>query len=194
MNRLQATLDFLSASGETSGITPLEEKIFRNILRKKQNHSSGASFIITAKNPHGRPIYLQQIRRAEVPSNEASSRTVRARSKSSEFFLELTSTRVTQSSASQHEAKAVQTASIIRRGKSLYSRSAEQAGLKIFGTFSEAQAASLQRELSFQQWRAVKRLLTDVSGRDVVGSERRLRQFLHDNCNFEYETGSFESA
>ena len=86
LNRLQATLDFLSASGETSGITPLEETLFRNILRKKQNHSSGASCIITAKNPHGRPIYLQQIRRAEVPSNEASSITGRARSKSSEIL------------------------------------------------------------------------------------------------------------
>ena len=120
LNRLQATLNFLSSSGETSGITPLEEKIFRNILRNKQNHSSGASCIITAKNPHGRPIYLQQIRRAEVPSNKASSRTVRARSKSSELFLELTSTRVTQSSDSQHEAKAVQTASIIKRDKGLF--------------------------------------------------------------------------
>ena len=83
---------------------------------------------------------------------------------------------------------------VLSRETKVYSRSAKQAGLKIFGTFSEAQAASLKRELSFQQWQGVKRLLTDVSGRDVVGSERKLRQFLHYNCNFEYETGSFESA
>ena len=36
--------------------------------------------------------------------------------------------------------------------------------------------------------------MVDVSGRDVVGSEKKLRTFLQKNCNFEYETGSFESA
>ena len=193
INRLQATLDFLSASSVTSAISPIEEKIFRNILRKKQTQASSSDGLITAKNSHGRPIYLQQVRHVEVPSNEASSRTIRERSRSGEVYLQVTSTKVSQNSENQLEAKTVQATSNIKRNKKLYSNSAEKAGLKIFGTFSESQAASLKRELSFQQWRAVKRLLVDVSGRDVVGSEKKLRQFLQQNCNFEYETGSFES-
>ena len=193
INRLQATLDFLSASSVTSAISPIEEKIFRNNLRKKQTQASSSDGLITAKNSHGRSIYLQQVRHVEVPSNEASSRTIRERSRSGEVYLQVTSTKVSQNSENQLEAKTVQTTSNIKRNKKLYSNSAEKAGLKIFGTFSESQAASLKRELSFQQWRAVKRLLVDVSGRDVVGSEKKLRQFLQQNCNFEHETGSFES-
>ena len=70
INRLQAALDFLSA---TSGISPIEENIFRNILRKKQNQARSSDGLITAKNSHGKPIYLQQVRHVEVPSNEAST-------------------------------------------------------------------------------------------------------------------------
>ena len=54
-------------------------------------------------------------------------------------------------------------------------------------------AASLKRELSFEQWRVFKRLLTDVAGRDIVGSENNLLSYLNENNNHEYEAGSFTS-
>ena len=49
-------LDFISASSVTSAISPVEEKIFHNILRKKQNQASSSDALITTKNSHGRPI------------------------------------------------------------------------------------------------------------------------------------------
>ena len=81
----------------------------------------------------------------------------------------------------------------IRRDKDNFPEYAKCAGLKIFGTFTVEQAASLKKELSFEQWCTVKRLLKDVSGRDVVGSEQNLRRFLEKECYHEFEAGSFES-
>ena len=63
--------------------------------------------------------------------------------------------------------------------------------MKIFGKFTVEQAATLKKELSYEQWRTIKRLLRDVAARDVVGSEQNLKQFLKHDCYYEYEAGSF---
>ena len=81
----------------------------------------------------------------------------------------------------------------MKRYKTTYSESAEKAGLKILAKFTPEQSASLKRELSFEQWRSVKRLLTDVAGRHIVGSENTLCNFLKETCQHEYETGTFLS-
>ena len=85
----------------------------------------------------------------------------------------------------------------MRRDKALYTASAEKAGLKMIAKFTPGQAAFRKRELSFEQWRVVKRLLTDLltdaAGRDVVGSENSLREYLNENTHFQYEAGTFKS-
>ena len=49
-----------------------------------------------------------------------------------------------------------QIAHLMRRDKSLHTASAERANLKILAKFTAEQAASLKRELSFEQWRVIK--------------------------------------
>ena len=71
---------------------------------------------------------------------------------------------------------------------------AEKAGFHLFKKFTLEKAASLKRELSFEQWRTVKRLLKDVTGRDVIGSEQKLRNYIEDKCYYQFEAGSFVSS
>ena len=82
IQNLQYMINHLSSSGSDSQVTPLEEKIFRNTLKKKMVSSS--SGLIEANNPRGRSVMLQSVRRAKVPSTSASARTLRERSKSQE--------------------------------------------------------------------------------------------------------------
>ena len=129
---------------------------------------------------------------AEVPSNEAASRTLRERNKSNERFMSLTST-TRENIDKDNTFKITQIASLMRRDKALYTAPTEKVNLKILATFTPKQAASLKRELSFEQWRVIKRLLIDVAGRDVIGSENDLHNFLKENSRHDYEAGSFTS-
>ena len=192
LTQLRSTLDFLSHSDANSPVTATEEIIFRNILRKKEVLSTND--LIEAKNPRGRSKFLQTVRMVEVPSNEATSRTLRERSRSNEKLVTLTSTsKANTDKDKDNTSKMTQIAHLMRRDKSLYTASAERANLKILAKFTAEQAASLKRELSFEQWRVIKRLLTDGAGRDIVGSENNLRNFLKENNHHEYEAGSFTS-
>ena len=188
LSQLRSTLDFLSTSDAKSPITDSEERIFRNILRKKETQSTND--LIEAKNARGSKV-LQTVRMVEVPSTSASSRTIRERSKNNEKYVSLTS--ATKENRGGNASKITQLASLMRRDKETYSASAKKANLKIMAKFTSEQAASLKRELSFEQWRVVKRLLTDVAGLDIVGSENSLRSYLNENTNHEYEAGSFTS-
>ena len=60
-------------------------------------------------------------------------------------------------------------------------------------TFSLEQAAVLKRDAPFAVWRVIKRLLNDVNGHDVIGSKIKLRKYLYEKCNLQYETGTFQS-
>ena len=60
-------------------------------------------------------------------------------------------------------------------------------------TFSLEQAAALKRKVPFAVWRVIKRLLNDVNGHDVTGSEKKLRKYLYEKCNLQYKTGTFQS-
>ena len=87
----------------------------------------------------------------------------------------------------------IQTASLVRRNKENVSQSAASAGIKLMQTFSLEQAAASKREVPFAVWRVIKRLLNDVNGHDVFGSEKKLRKYLYEKCNLKYETGTFHS-
>ena len=151
LNHLRSTLDFLSTSDANS---PITANISTNDLTE-------------TKNPWGRPKFLQTVRMIEVTSTESSSRTIRERSRSNEKFLSLTSM-TKQNLGKDKQSKITQVASLMRRDKEVHTASAEKANLKIIAKFTPEQAASLKRELSFEQWRVVERLLTDVAGRDIV--------------------------
>ena len=90
LRNLQLLLTFLTSSDSTSVISPLEETIFRNTLRKKKAQSTDG--IYEAKNEKGGPVLLQEIRRVEVSSAKASNRTFRERSKNIEQLIDEIST------------------------------------------------------------------------------------------------------
>ena len=171
----------MSTSDANSPITDTEELIFRNNLRKKETQSTNdlieAKILTNSSNDR---------------STEPSSRTIRERSRSNKRFLSLTSM-TKQDLGKDKQSKITQVASLMHRDKEVYNASAEKANLKIIAKFTPEQAASLEQELSFEQWRVVKRLLIDVAGRDIVGSKNNLRSYLNENNNHKDETGSFTS-
>ena len=60
IQNLQKIINHLSSSDSDSQVTPLEEKTFRNILKKKM--ASSSSGLIEAKNPRRRSVMLQSVK------------------------------------------------------------------------------------------------------------------------------------
>jgi len=190
VKQLECTLAGLLDKSENEPTSSLQEKIFRAVLHKKQKQSQDG--FVRAKNPHGRPVVLAPVRWPEVSSDLASKRTIRERSKKQEDLIEATSTTIYQPDIQKKEAIQVQIVSLINRDKESYSECAKKAGLKIFGQFTLDQSTALRKEMPFELWRLVKRVLFDVAGRDVMGSETKLREHLEESY-FEYECGTFET-
>ena len=86
-----------------------------------------------------------------------------------------------------------QRSALMKRDKENFSRCAEEAGLKICAKFTVEQAASLKKEMPWGLWRVVKRALCDITGQDVIGTEKDLRTFL-DREHLNFECGSFETS
>lgn len=190
VKNLETTLASLLDKNTSESATVLQEQIFRAVLYKKQHQSTDG--FVRAKYPHGRPVVLAPVRCPEVPSNKASKRTIRDRSKKQENFIEATSTQQTQPDNQKAESINTQRISLINRDKDSYESCAKKAGLKIFGSFTIDQASALKKEMPFETWRLVKRVLTEVAGRDVMGSEKKLREHLEESY-FEYDCGTFET-
>ena len=51
----------------------------------------------------------------------------------------------------------------------------------------------LKKEMPFELWRTVKRVLHDFAGGDVVGAEKNIRESLEEKY-FQYECGSFHTS
>lgn len=191
LTSLETKDNILSSLLEGQGtVTPLEETIFRRVVRKKISSSTNGQ--IYAKNKHGRPITLSVVRTPEIPSNVASKSTVRSRSKDIERKIESSTATSKQDNAQKTEAMNAQKTSMIKRDGKNFSICAKDAGLVVGCKFTVEQAAALKKEMPWGLWRLVKRSLKAVSGMDIIGSEVKLREFIKKE-NLEYECGVFET-
>ena len=185
-----ATISSLT-NNTNAEVSQFEEKVFRCILTKKENLSEDG--LIRVKNCRGRPLTLTPVRVPEVPSSEASARTVRERSRFQENLLAASVSVQGQSQEKKQEDLNLQRTSLIRRDKENLTKCAKEAGVKILAKFSPSQAAGLKKELSFETWRVVKRALSNVTGTDILGTEKQLRNEM-DKSYFEYECGTFKTV
>ena len=146
---------------------------------------------IQAHNVRGRPTNLVQVRSVEIGSAEASSSTIRQRSKFYERLETICCAR--KDSAEPKQDVVQQRSSLIKRNKEGYFEAAKIAGLAIFNKFKldPETALSLKKEMPLNLWKTVKRTLNDSFGVDLMGTERQLREGLRKHGEFEYEVGEF---
>ena len=170
-------------------LSPDQEQLFTSIVKQKLSRSKTGS--IQAHNVRGRPTNLVQVRSVEIGSAEASSSTIRQRSKFYERLETICCAR--KDSAEPKQDVVQQRSSLIKRNKEGYFEAAKIAGLAIFNKFKldPETALSLKKEMPLNLWKTVKRTLNDSFGVDLMGTERQLREGLRKHGEFEYEVGEF---
>ena len=131
---------------------------------------------------------MVQVRYVEIGSVEASSSTIRQRSKFYERSETICCAR--KDSAEPKQDVIQQRSSLIKRNKEGYFEAAKIAGLAMFNKFrlDPETALSLKKEMPFK---TVKRTLNDSFGEDLMGTERQLREGLRKHRELEYEVGKF---
>ena len=178
-----------NVSGDSLSVE--QEQMFTSIVKLKFRRS--ATGTIQAKNAQGRPTNLVSIRTVEVGSAEASSSTLRERSKFFERLETVCSTKNDTVSDKPNDDVNKQRASLMKRNTESYLEASKVAGLTIFNKFrlEHQTALSLKKEMPLNLWKTIKRSFKDSFGIDIMGTERELLEGLKQHGEFEYEVGEF---
>ena len=142
------------------------------------------NWINSGHNVRDRPTNLVQVRSVEIGSAEASSNTIRQRSK---FYERLETIRCARKDSAEPEQDVVQQrSSLNKRNKEGYFKAAKIAGLAILTNLNLTLKQHYHSKgNALNLWKTVKRTLNDSFGVDLMGTERR--EGLRKHGEFEYE-------